>query len=254
MLRGIFLVLFVVMATHSWSWAVEPNPRVDAILETFSEGTDDAQVEYLEAVAEAATERAKAVFEERERAIRDLKRLVNRRGDIAEQALIYKQVLRLDSSEQEAVEFFTAIGTIEQVLADIEPILETDLLGNPIMEGQEAPLAAAAQVGGVEVDPKRFATVMTQTTWKLQQGNKSFEANCFRADGTWNIQQPLTAFFQAQGKRSRISKLNSGTWKLEANYLRIEFHNGRTELIALADIADGEWRIQTNNWSLSTVD
>ncbi|TVR17540.1 MAG: hypothetical protein EA401_00380 [Planctomycetota bacterium] len=124
----IILSLLFVMVTAM----AEDNPRVTRLMDSFSSSASAAEEAYQEAMRKAEEERLQALTTARDRTITGLKRLVRPRGDVRDQAEIYKQILRLDSSDKDAVGFFTAIGTLEQVLADIEPVVETDLLGNVV--------------------------------------------------------------------------------------------------------------------------
>ena len=54
-------------------------------------------------------------------ATRDLKRAVSSRSPIAEQALVYREILRLDQGDADARAFFTTLGTLEDELAAIVP-------------------------------------------------------------------------------------------------------------------------------------
>ena len=128
MIRSILIL--ILFASLLCSAEPDADPRIAAVIGEFSEAVPEAEA--AEIIANAETEKAEAITEARDEAVRDLKRLIRRNSDFGKQAGVYNEVLRLDRSDSDAVQFFTNIGTIEQVLADLEPLAEEDLLGNAV--------------------------------------------------------------------------------------------------------------------------
>ena len=251
MLRTSFIVSMIVFCGWSFASAVEDNAKVDQVMKDFTALSDEAEKDYQAKMQEAAAERAEAVAEGREKAVRDLKRLVNKRGDVAEQAMIYKQVLRLERGDEEAVQFFTAIGTIEQVLADLEPVVETDMLGNPIVPADKASEKTTATKEELPpVDPEHFTKLLTKTSWRVQQGANELVGTYFNANGTWDVND-AAGIRRAGRKVDRANPMASGRWQLKGNTLVIEYSNGRKEEISVEELADGEWRMRLNGMRFS---
>jgi hypothetical protein len=73
-----------------------------------------------------------AVAKARQKSVATLERLAakqTRAGDLAGATLVWKEVLRLDQDHAEARRFFSALGTLDSMLAEVATT--TDVLGNP---------------------------------------------------------------------------------------------------------------------------
>lgn len=110
--------------------AEELPAKAQRLVDKFHESVREAETERDEAIAKIQQKHAQVLTEAQSAAVRGLKRAVSSRAPFAEQAAIFKTILTLDRTDEDAVEFFTAIGTINQVLADLEPVVEADFLGN----------------------------------------------------------------------------------------------------------------------------
>ena len=153
-----FILSIAMFVTVAFACAAESekDPKVIRLLDEFTEAVTEAETEAAAIIEEAKAEKNASIIKARDEAVRDLKRLIRRNTDFAEQAGIYKEVLRLDRYDENAITFFTNIGTLEQMLADLEPLVETDLLGNVVLgdagAGAGGSAVAVAIPAGREVE------------------------------------------------------------------------------------------------------
>lgn len=108
------------------------------------------------------------------KALEGLATAAAKRGEVAEAAAAWKEALRIDPTHPPARAFFQAIGTLDQVVAEVTA--PTDLLGNPLPAPAGMPADAPTQtVGAAPGQWHRLGALRPgQTVW-LQY-----------VDGTWN--------------------------------------------------------------------
>ena len=148
--------------------AAESNPRIQRAIDTFAKEAVEADAQRDEEVEKAQLEHAKSMEKARSTALRNLKRLVNSRSDVSTQAEVYKAVLRLDPYDKDATKFFTAIGTIDQVLNDLDPLVKTDLLGN--ITTTDSVVAGAQLTESQARELLALIPEMSQDNWDELQG------------------------------------------------------------------------------------
>ena len=122
-------LLFIMAIGLANDAETELDPKITRGMESFSETSIEVNEEADEAIAEIEAERSEDLLKARDKAIRDLQRLIRRSSDFTFHADIHKQVLRLNPQDETALQFFSSIGTLDTVLANLEPLLEEDLLG-----------------------------------------------------------------------------------------------------------------------------
>jgi hypothetical protein len=130
------LALLLLLWCTSSAWAVEELAKEIA--------RRDAEVAKAKQVFDAAVGVAN------ERALKTYARIAQRSfksADVAGATAAWTEVLRIDRKHVEAVAYFTTIGTLEAVLAELDQ--PTDLLGNPV---------GAARGGGVGKNVLVFGT------------------------------------------------------------------------------------------------
>lgn len=114
MRRAVILPLLVLTQLA----AVEvTHPKADAVLTAYRASLAEHLSEFEQEVAAAKADHDREVARDRERAVRDLKRLISNRSEIGEQVVVYRVVLGVDREDQEARGFFGAIGTLDDELA-----------------------------------------------------------------------------------------------------------------------------------------
>lgn len=88
---------------------------------------------HADAVSAARSEYDKKVDAAGKSTIQQIKRLVRSAGP-ADQAVMYRSILRIDRSDDEARKYFTALNALDGVLAELatESQTQVDALGNPI--------------------------------------------------------------------------------------------------------------------------
>lgn len=126
------LLLFASLLFSSVLQAADDDPRIARVIDSFNQSVGRAQAERDEVIAAADQDLAQATQRAQQRAIRDLKRMVTSRTDAATTAIVYREVLSLDQYDADARAFFTAIGTLDDVLATLESRVETDFMGNAV--------------------------------------------------------------------------------------------------------------------------
>jgi hypothetical protein len=114
--------------------AADANPRLTSLLESFDSAVVKADIKYQEAVGKAAEERDASLARTRNSTLKALKRMITSRTDASTTAEIYRAVLSLDQEDADARRFFQAIGTLDDVLADLEIRVETDVTGTVVAQ------------------------------------------------------------------------------------------------------------------------
>lgn len=104
----------------------ELQPRAQRALDRLAAEQSKLEAEYAKGMGELETHAAalreqhlQELAEARADAITDLKRATSSRDPIAEQALVQREILRLDPEDKDARAFFTVLGTLEQELAAV---------------------------------------------------------------------------------------------------------------------------------------
>ena len=120
-------------------FAEDQPAEVTKHIEKFLQEVSIADEERQEAIEEIEQAYAKDVAKAQKSALRNLKRLTNRRLTIVEEAAIYRAILQLDQTDNDAVQFFTSIGNIDEVLSQITPLVEKDFTGNVFVTEQAKP-------------------------------------------------------------------------------------------------------------------
>jgi hypothetical protein len=124
--------------------------RVQRLLAEF-----DQQVSKGDALLqEARQKRAALILKARNDVVRNLKRLIRRGSDGETQALIYRRVLSFDREDADAVAFFTKEGSLELVLAELEPVVDADFLGELIVSGPAA--APSGPAGQLRIESAEY--------------------------------------------------------------------------------------------------
>ena len=142
------LCLSVIMLVLGALPATEVDPRVQHLIEALDSSATATQKAHDKAVQKADDDRTAALLAARDRTIDGLKRLITSRSgiaapvekqppgaasgpavgrdfsDLAEQAEIYAQVLRLNREDPDAVRFLTAVGPITQAFTGVESIID----------------------------------------------------------------------------------------------------------------------------------
>lgn len=117
----------------------------------------DAEQAELLADWYATMERARATFvkaeaRERERLVRTLERDASRserRGELVAVTTQYRALLRVDREHERAIAFFSGIGTLDAVLAELgEPVTVDSLIGPIGQPGQAAMIAVGGAING----------------------------------------------------------------------------------------------------------
>ena len=139
------LMLLSAIAAVQLSASEVAHPKVEAILADHQRDLDEHAAKLAQAMAEAEQDYRRDVERDRSRALRDLKRLVSSRSDIAEQAQVNRAVLQLDREDREARAFFDAIGTLDAELAALGEVSASEpkpVGGVDLMAASVASLAA----------------------------------------------------------------------------------------------------------------
>ena len=137
-----YLIIIVAFLTAAQAVEVD-NPQARRALDNFTTATSQAN-ERMEAEIRAATVRHNAAIEAATaRAVRDVAGLINTRLGPAEQATLYRVLLALDPQHRDARQFFSAVGTLDTVLEEVEP-LRHQLLGTIPAAGEKAASPAVA--------------------------------------------------------------------------------------------------------------
>lgn len=128
------LILLVILFTPVLLSAQDALPtRAQRVLTTMTKELNQAEAD----LTAARQRHAQARLEARREAVADLERLAERERDIPQKALLYKHALAILPEEAAGARtFFTAIGTLDQVLAEIE---------------NDNPVAMPATGGGVDL-------------------------------------------------------------------------------------------------------
>lgn len=127
-MRGIALLLLAIAASAGEAAAGAGLPRAaQAALDAL--GAEQAKADA--ALADAEAEHRTAMRKARERALAALRRSLQRGMGPAEQAAILREILRIDRTDADAVAFFSAVGSLDAVLAELGPAPPgDDLLGD----------------------------------------------------------------------------------------------------------------------------
>ncbi|MDA3960057.1 MAG: hypothetical protein PF961_04640 [Planctomycetota bacterium] len=115
--------------------------RVERILADLDEAVNAAQEERDETVAKA-NERLRGKFEdERQDALKSLRRLIRSSDTISEQAAVHRAILGIDRSDEDAVAFFTTLKTLDRELAALDDPQDVDTsdAGVDLLAAKKAP-------------------------------------------------------------------------------------------------------------------
>lgn len=147
---------------------------------TASEAVDKALTTWDKDLTNALETQAKADARATERTCTALvyaAQSAARRGDIAAATDLWKEILSIDEEHAKAREFFTAIGTLDAMIAEINT--PVDLLGNPLPPPPAVPLKTVLDTDvTITANPAQtqaLGALLAGTTLTLSY-----------RDGTWN--------------------------------------------------------------------
>ena len=135
--------LLVLAMNWPLSEAVELPSQAQRLMDSFHAVVQEADEELAKEVEKAEAEHRDEINNAVEKTLKGLKRSLRSRSPVEDQIAIYRTILRLNQSDEDAIAFFTSIGTLEEVLADIEPIIEQDFLGNSFVTSRKGSLNQA---------------------------------------------------------------------------------------------------------------
>jgi len=131
--------LSLLLALHLAAAEVK-HPKVEAVLAAYRVEVAENLADFEQELLAIKADHDRAVARDRDRALRDLKRLVSHRSEVTEQIQVYRAVLQVARDDEDATAFFGVIGTLDEELAkldaiepqvDAEVALGADLLGVP---------------------------------------------------------------------------------------------------------------------------
>lgn len=177
----VILILCVTLALQ----ASESNPRIARIMQTYGVAVGNADQTKEQAIAAAEERHQQEVSRANNIAVRGLKRLVSSRSTPVEQVEIYRSILKIDREDEDAVRFFTAIGTLENVLAELDTV--TDMFGNPIAN------------------------------------NITLNIQSFIINNTWTEANRITYNFHSDGKFSSNGNWRPVSWSVNGDEITVQF-------------------------------
>jgi hypothetical protein len=141
-----------------------------------------AKQSYDDATKAADDKALKAYVRLGQRAVKD--------ADTKTASAVWTEVLRLDRKQPEAIAWFTKLGTLDAVLAELDN--PTDLLGNPIASGVAKPGRAVLVFGAggalVPAGVRVLSESFTARTTELVVGNVTGDGVLFEEGGGGNGQ------------------------------------------------------------------
>lgn len=187
-------VVMIILATCSFAWSAD---AIDDEVATFERDRDQLQTELEAQITELRRESDSDLAELRERSIRNIERAVKRaarNGDVATAAKGWKAVLGMDSGHEEAREFFTAMGTLDNVLAEVTGSTDEAGAGDVDLLAPDEPAAAGMTTPVPDVMAQGLAAMRRQQV-TIEQSHACCEINQIANGGFANHMQrnPFTS-------------------------------------------------------------
>ena len=182
-MRLIFITLVTLIASL---YAGEPNQRVTQIMQVLGNSVNNATQTKEAAIAAAEARHQQEVSRANGIAIQGLKRLITSRSTPIEQVEIYRIILSVNREDEDAVRFFTAIGTLDNVLASLDTV--TDMFGNEVKKEEALPIVNLKIGQSIVLNTENVSeTTATPTNNNSVGGRKVFEAWRSDRSATWRF-------------------------------------------------------------------
>ena len=201
-------LIIILLITSSCSLATAVDAELAKITDSYNNEVAKAEQAFVALVEEAEASMRETAATAAQAAIRDLERLAKRAtrsGDAATQVAAWKETLRIDREHTEARAFFTSIGSIDLVLAELDGNAGNDKPGtaSTTTTVAEAP----------EVEPLDLAVLASTKRVSILSLKEGAQAMSDAETPITNIPEQLqrASFIQTSSKDSEYLSLNVAT-------------------------------------------